>query len=173
VRWSGTEAAALSDAVSAANHPSRGEPLAVRKLRERLPACVLEVIEFRGEWTVIVPPADMVEACRALRDEPGLAMAFLADLCAVHFLDRDTEHEVVVLLHSFERNERIRLKCRLAPDESMPTLTGVFPGANWHEREAYDLVGVRFEGHPDLRRILMPEDYDAHPLRRDFPVKGY
>ena len=95
------------------------------------------------------------------------------DLCAIHWMDREYSYEVVYLLHSFARTQRIRLKVRLGEEGRVETMTGVHPGANWHEREAYDLVGVVFEGHPDLRRILMPEEYDAFPLRKDFPMKGY
>jgi NADH-quinone oxidoreductase subunit C len=150
-----------------------GEPRPVTALRGRFPESVLEVTEFRGEWTAVVSPAEIVEICHFLRDDPELAMGYLVDVCAIHWMDREYEHEVVYLLHSFRLNQRLRLKCRLGPGETIHSVSHLFPGADWHEREAYDLVGVRFEGHPDLRRILMPEDYDAHPLRRDFPVKGY
>jgi NADH-quinone oxidoreductase subunit C len=97
----------------------------------------------------------------------------LIDLCATHWVDREYSYEVVYLLHSFLRRERLRLKIRIGEEGHAPTMTGLHPGADWNEREAYDLVGVVFDGHPDLRRILMPEGYDAFPLRKDFPVKGY
>jgi NADH-quinone oxidoreductase subunit C len=149
------------------------EPLAVRKLRERFSESVLAATEFRGEWTVLAAKSRAIEMCRFLRGDVDLQMVYLVDLFAIHWMDHEYEHEVVILVHSFRRNERLRLKVRLAPGEAMPTLTEIHPGAEWHEREAFDLVGVVFEGHPDLRRILMPEDYDAHPLRKDFPVRGW
>jgi NADH-quinone oxidoreductase subunit C len=139
----------------------------------RYPGAVLATIEHRGETTLLVAPGKVVELCRFLKEEPGLAFTFLVDLCAIHWMDREYSYEVVYLLHSFTRNARIRLKARLGEDGRIATMTGVHPGADWHEREAFDLVGVVFEGHPDLRRILMPDDYDANPLRKDFPMKGY
>jgi NADH-quinone oxidoreductase subunit C len=87
-------------------------------------------------------------------------------------MDRDYAYEVVYHLYSFKHNRRLRLKARLGPEERIASVTSVWSTADWHEREAYDLVGIVFEGHPDLRRILMPEDYDQHPLRRDFPLNG-
>jgi len=153
--------------------PAAGaESRAATRLRERYPASVLDVGSFRGEETVIVDPRAIVEACRFLKEEPDLAFSMLTDLCGVHFLDRDFTYEVVYQLYSFKNNRRLRLKVRLGKDEAVPSVTVVWPGANWLERAAYDLVGIRVEGHPDLRRILMPEDYDEHPLRRDFPLSG-
>jgi len=150
-------------------------PLApvVAALTEHFPGAVLETVEYRGETTLLVAHDRVVELCRFLKAEPGLEFALLVDLCAIHWMDREYVYEVVYLLHSFVRNARLRLKVRLGEAGRIATLTSVHPGADWHEREAFDLVGVVFEGHPDLRRILMPEDYDANPLRKDFPMKGY
>jgi len=155
--------------------PAPVSPLApvLAALSERFPGAVLETIEYRGETTCLVDPGRVVDLCRFLKSEVGLEFVFLVDLCAIHWMDREYSYEVVYLLHSFVRNQRLRLKARLGEEGRMATLTGVHPGADWHEREAYDLVGVVFEGHPDLRRILMPDDYDAFPLRKDFPMKGY
>jgi NADH-quinone oxidoreductase subunit C len=97
----------------------------------------------------------------------------LADLTAIHFLDRDWEYEVLYHLYSFRSNSRLRVKVRLAETNHVATVTGVWSGADWQEREAFDMVGVVFDGHPDLRRILMPEDFEFHPLRRDFPLEGH
>ena len=149
------------------------EPLAVRKLRERFGEALIAASEFRGEWTVVAARARVEEMVRFLKGDPDLQMVFLVDLFAIHWLDREYEHQVVILVHSFRRNERLRLEVFLAPGETMPTLTEIHAGADWHEREAFDLVGVVFEGHPDLRRILMPEDFDGHPLRKDFPMRGW
>lgn len=143
---------------------------AVRRLRERWGDAVREVAHFRAEETVIVDPAVVPEVCRFLRDDPGCEFAMLSDLCAVHYLGRDYAYEVVYHLYSFKFNRRLRLKARLREGQAVASVTPVWSTANWHEREAYDLVGVRFDGHPDLRRILMPEDFDQHPLRRDFPL---
>ena len=148
-------------------------PETLQRIAARFPGALLATSLYRGETTAIVPAGSIVEICRFLRDEPDLAFTMLVDLCAIHWMDREYSYEVVYFLHSFIRNARIRLKVRLGEEGRVATLTPVYPGADWHEREAYDLVGVVFEGHPDLRRILMPEGYDAHPLRKDFPVKGY
>ncbi|MFQ5719225.1 MAG: NADH-quinone oxidoreductase subunit C [Acidobacteriota bacterium] len=125
---------------------------------------------FRADETAWVTAKAILEVCRFLRDEE--AMEQLSDLCGVHTPDRDHAYEVVIHLHSLSLNERVRLKVGLAPGEEMPSLTGLWPGANWLEREAFDLVGIPFSGHPDLRRILLPDDFDGHPLHKDFPLKG-
>jgi NADH/F420H2 dehydrogenase subunit C len=144
----------------------------VERLKSRFPDAVLAVEEFRGELTVMVPGARIVEIGRYLKDDPESDFNMLTDVIGVHFLERDYEHEVVYQLYSLEKNHRLRLRVRLQPGETVPSLTPVWPGANWPEREAFDLVGVRFHGHPDLRRIIMPEDYPDHPLRKDFDVEG-
>ena len=143
------------------------------RIAGEIPGAVLETTVYRGETTLIIDPARIVEVCRFLKEAPGLEFVFLVDLLGIHWMDRDYSYEVVYLLHSFKRGDRIRLKVRLGEVGKVRTMTEVFPGANWQEREAYDLVGIIFEGHPNLRRILMPADYDSYPLRKDFPVKGY
>ena len=151
----------------------QGLPEVLSRVAARFPGVLLETSTDKDETTAVVPAELIVEICRFLKEEPGLEYVFLVDLCAIHWVECEYSYEVVYLLDSFVRNDRIRLKVRLGEEARVATMTGVFPGANWHEREAYDLVGVVFEGHPDLRRILMPDDYDAFPLRRDFPLKGY
>ena len=145
----------------------------VAAIEARVAGAVLSKSLYRGETTVLVAPERIVDVCRFLKEEPGLEYVFLVDLFGVHWMDREYSYEVIYLLHSFRRGDRIRLKARLGEEGRIASMTGLHPGANWHEREAFDLVGIVFEGHPDLRRILMPDDYDAYPLRRDFPVKGY
>jgi NADH-quinone oxidoreductase subunit C len=150
-------------------HPPQG---IVDALKTRFPGAVLEVTEFRGELTVLVPGEKIVEIGRHLRDDAEGDFSMLSGVVGLHFLERDYEHEVVYQLYSLEKNHRLRLKVKLRPGETVPSLTPVWPGANWPEREAFDLVGIRFQGHPDLRRIIMPEDYPDHPLRKDFDVEG-
>ena len=148
------------------------ESPALARLREKFGHGIREVVHFRGEETAILEPVSLLVVCRFLKEDPALAFVLLSDLCGTHFLDRDHQYEVNYMLYSFKLNRRLRLKVRLRPGERIPSVTSVWSTANWHEREAYDLIGVPFEGHPDLRRILMPEDYDQHPLRRDFPLAG-
>ncbi len=152
------------------------DPSPPRHLVERLealrPGAVLAVSEFRNELTVEIPREQGVEVCRILRDDRETACDMLTDLTAVHHLEGDYEYEVVYQLHALARNHRLRLKVRLRPGETVSSVTPVWRGADWLEREVFDLIGVRFAGHPDLRRILMPEDFPDHPLRKDFDVEG-
>jgi len=144
----------------------------IDRLRERLPGAVLEVSEFRGEITAVVPRERILEICRFLKDEPEAAFDMLTVVTGLHYLNRDYDYEVLYHLYSIPKNHRLRLKVRLKETETVDSVTPVWSGANWPEREVYDLVGVRFHGHPDLRRILMAEDYPYHPLRKDFDVEG-
>jgi len=121
--------------------------------------------------TLEVSPEKIVEVCRSLKEERRFVR--LADLTAVDWHPAEPRFEVVYHLHSVERNERLRLKCRLAGDAAeIDSVTSVWRSANWHEREVFDLFGIVFRGHPDLRRIMMPEDWEGHPLRKDYPVYG-
>ncbi len=134
-----------------------------------------EVIEAHGEITVVVARENLVELCRFLKTAPGLEFNFLSDLCGV---DRGAEEEprfeVNYHLFSTTKHHRLRLKVLLNDDDThVPTVTNVWRTANWHERETYDLFGVIFDGHPDLRRILLPDDWQGHALRKDFPLRGY
>jgi NADH-quinone oxidoreductase subunit C len=136
-------------------------------LRERFGDAVLNVAQFRGEVTVVVSPARIVEACLFCRDEQGFD--FLSDLTCVDWLDRDPRFDVVYHLTSMKHWQRLRLKTGVNLGESVPTVTQVWPAANWAEREVWDLFGVEFAGHPDLRRIMLPEGWVGYPLRKDYP----
>jgi NADH-quinone oxidoreductase subunit C len=153
--------------------PAAEKPV-VRKLKERNPHWVAAVTEFRGEVTIEVPAAHLREAADFLRADPGLKFTFLSDITGVDRFPVEPRFEVNYHLLSIEKRERVRLKVRVGTSSPVaPTVTTVWPTANWHEREVFDLFGVRFEGHPDLRRILMPENWEGHPLRKDYPVEGY
>lgn len=148
--------------------------LAVRKLKERDPQGITEVIYFRGETTVVLPRNRLVSSCEFLKSNPDLKFDFLSDITPVDRFPIEPRFEVNYHLVSLSRRERLRLKVKLtSKDPVVPTVTGVWPTANWHEREAWDLMGVRFEGHPHLTRILMPDDWEGHPHRKDYPVEGY
>ncbi|MFN7989387.1 MAG: NADH-quinone oxidoreductase subunit C [Thermoanaerobaculia bacterium] len=145
-----------------------GKPL-VAALAAAVPGAVLEAYEFVGETTVKVAPGSLVAACRHLKEQEGFT--FLVDLTAVDWKDREPRFDVLLLLHSFSRGQE-RLRLKVAVGESCPTVTGVWETANWMEREAFDMYGIRFEGHPDLRRILTWDGFQGHPLRKDFPIEG-
>jgi NADH-quinone oxidoreductase subunit C len=149
-----------------------GKPAATAAVAARFGDDLLECHTFRGQETIAVGAARIAAILRFLREQPELDFDFLTDLCAVHYPDREYQYEVVYHLYSFRRNRRLRVKARIFRGDTCPTAVEVYPAANWPEREAFDMVGVRFEGHPDLRRILMPEGYEGHPLRRDFPLTG-
>jgi NADH-quinone oxidoreductase subunit C len=146
------------------------ERAATRTIQERFGDAVLEVHAFRGDETVAVAADRAVEVLRFCRD--ALGYDFLTDLCGVHYPERDYRFEVVYHLYSFASNRRLRVKARIFAGTACPTAVEVYPAANWLEREAWDMVGIEFRGHPDLRRILMPDGFEGHPLRRDFPLTG-
>jgi len=150
------------------------EKLVVRKLRERNPHWVAAVVEFRGEVTIEVPREHIVAAADFLASDSELKFSFLSDITGVDRFPVEPRFEVNYHLLSIEKRERVRLKVRVGTiSPAVQTVTTVWPTANWHEREVFDLFGVRFEGHPDLRRILLPETWEGHPLRKDYPVEGY
>ena len=128
----------------------------------------------RDELTITVERAQIREACAVLKAEASTKFNFFSDLTCVDRYPQEPRFEVVYSLLSHARKERIRLKVKLAADDaSLESITGVWPAANLFEREIYDLFGVRFSGHPNLRRLMMPEDWEGHPLRKDYPVEGY
>jgi NADH-quinone oxidoreductase subunit C len=151
----------------------------VEILSRAVPGAAIERVETGdGMPTVYVPLERLVETCRALRDTPELRFAFLVDLLPVDYLPRAPRFEIVYLMASLgvagfgETPKRLRVKVRVpAGDVLVPSVSGVWPAAAWSEREAYDLFGIHFSGHPDLRRILMPDDWEGHPLRKDYPVQ--
>ena len=162
-----------------ADEGAKGEPAqdsaVVAALRGANASWVGEVIYAFGETTVVVPRESIADACRFCKATPGLEFKMLADLCGA---DRGPEEEprfeVNYQLFSTKRYHRLRLKVLLKQEDvHVQTVTGVWRTANWHERETFDLMGVIFDGHPDLRRILLPDDWQGHALRKDFPLRGY
>src|SRR2546421_8615989 len=151
--------------VDAANHPL------VKKLREKFDGAVIEASEFLGQLSIRIEPGHIVEVCDALRRDADVPFNYLSDLTCVHYPDRkEAPFEVVYNLYSIPANERVRLKAAV-DGEGVASVTGVWPAADWPEREVYDLFGVRFRDHPDLRRILLPPDWEGHPLRKDYPLE--
>jgi NADH-quinone oxidoreductase subunit C len=145
--------------------------LLVKRLRAKLGDAVTGAFTFLGQLSIHVKADSVVAACRALRDDDATPFNYLSDLTCVHWPEREDEpFELVYNLYSISENERVRLKAP-AGDEGIESVTGVWPSANWMEREVYDLFGVRFRGHPDLRRLLLPKDWDGHPLRKDYPLE--
>lgn len=133
----------------------------------------LEVAVAYGEVTAVVVRERIVEAVTRLRDAPELAFINIIDVCGVDYPERTERFDVVYHLLSPSRNARLRLRVTTDEDTPVPSISGVFPGAQWFEREAYDMLGILFTGHPELRRLLTDYGFDGHPLRKDFPMTGY
>jgi NADH-quinone oxidoreductase subunit C len=146
-------------------------------LKSVLADAVVDIRMFRDETTIVIEPALLPEALEYLRDTRGLVYNFLSDISPVDYYP-ETRYDgrrfgVSYHLYSMLYNRRLRVKAYLFEDDpTIPTATNVFPAANWLEREAYDMMGIIFAGHPDMRRVLMPDDWDGHPHRRDYPL-GY
>ena len=148
------------------------ENLTVSTLRERFPEAILSTRSFRNETTLLVGSGDVIRICRHLKEDPDLRYDFLSDLTAVDRLGDHPRFQVVYHLYSLQHKWRIRLKVPVEEGESVPSVTLVWSTANWHEREVFDMFGIGFDGHPDLRRILMPEEWEGFPLRKDYPVQA-
>jgi NADH-quinone oxidoreductase subunit C len=143
---------------------------AVQLIQKDYPDAVVGTGSYRGQHWVELDPRRLVEVCRWLRDDDALRFDFLVDVTAVHWPDDEQPMELVYHLYSYSRNDRLRLKTRTGSTGPVASLSGLWKSAAWNERETYDMFGVVFEGHPDLRRILMPDDYSDFPLRREFPL---
>jgi NADH-quinone oxidoreductase subunit C len=147
---------------------------AIAKLLDWNSAAV-EAAKFdRDEMTIYIERSAIREACVLLRDDQDCPFDFLSDVTCVDWFPSEPRFEVVYHLLSILKKERVRLKVRLASSNlALDSVTSVWPAANYFEREVYDLFGLRFTGHPYLRRLLMPEDWEGHPMRKDYPVEGY
>jgi NADH-quinone oxidoreductase subunit C len=143
---------------------------ALRRLLELKADAVTATHADHGDATAIVRGDVLAEVMRALRDDPELAFEMLSDVCAVDYLPRSPRFEVVYHLYSVAKNHRLRIKVQLdAEAPSVPSVTALWHSANWMEREVWDLYGIDFDGHPDLRRILLYDEFEGHPLRKDYP----
>ena len=139
-------------------------------VKTRFGEAVLSSSDFRGDDTVVVRREDYFDVVRFLKDSPGAAMDFFVDLTCVDWPGRDPRFDVVVHLRSHAHGHRLRVKVGVPEDRAeITSIAGIYPGANWFEREAYDMYGVRFDGHPDLRRILLYDEFEGFPLRKDYP----
>lgn len=145
----------------------------VDSLRSSLPDSILTVQEFRGETTVHVKKSSIVAVCTHLRDDASSQFDYCSDVCGADAYTPENRFEVIYNLYSTALNHRIRVKTFVdESDMHCPSVTSVWPGANWPERETFDMYGVIFDGHNDLRRMYMPEEFEYHPLRKDFPMMG-
>ena len=145
----------------------------LERLKTKFANAIIDAKEFRGEQTVVIPKERVVEVCQFLKEDNELHFDLLADLCGIDMNTKSKRFGVVYNLYSLSSNHRIRIKTFTEEENpKVPTVTGVWGTANWHERETFDMFGIIFEGHPDLRRMYMPDEFEYHPLRKDFPLMG-
>ncbi len=142
----------------------------VSGLKKKYRKAIIETIEFRGEHSVLVELGKLKDLLLHCRDELGFD--YLSDICSVDHMGEEPRFELVYELCRLAAGEHLRIKCRVAENEKAETVSDLWPTANWHEREIYDMMGIEFSGHPDLTRILMWEGYPYFPLRKDFPLGG-
>ncbi|HSE38352.1 MAG TPA: NADH-quinone oxidoreductase subunit C [Blastocatellia bacterium] len=148
-----------------------GDPL-IDRIRERFGEAITEAVATLGQQILRVKKDSYVGLCNFLHDDQESLFDMCTDLTAIHWPDRSgQEFEVVILLYSVPKNRRLRVKVSLADGEACPSVTPIWAGADWMEREVFDMFGIRFDGHPDLRRILLPEDWPGHPLRKEYPIE--
>jgi len=143
------------------------------KVKDKFPQAVEDVISFRDECTVRVKREYLLEVAKYLKEDPECSFNFLSDLCGIDYPKEEHHFEVVYHLYSMEHTHRLRIKVSLlASDLTLPSVSSIWRTANWHERECYDMLGINFSDHPDLRRILTPEGFKDYPLRKEFPLRG-
>jgi NADH-quinone oxidoreductase subunit C len=147
-------------------------PAFISNLQAALPGSVDHMSFWVGDWTLIVPAARLLEVAAHLREAPDAAFDLCSDVTASDWPPRAQRFDVIYALYSTRLRQRVRVKVRAAEGEAVPTVTGIWPAANWLEREVFDLFGITFAGHPDLRRIMMPDEWQGHPQRKDYPLEG-
>lgn len=146
---------------------------AAATLKERFPEAVRAIAEFRGETTVTIDSEMVREIMRFLKESENAQYDLLVDVAGVDFAGESPRFMVAYLLHSMKFNNRLRIKTRVAEGAALDTVSDIWKAADWFEREVYDMFGIPFNNHPDLRRILLTDDFTGHPLRKDFPLKGH
>jgi NADH-quinone oxidoreductase subunit C len=147
-------------------------PPFIAALQAALPGAVTGISYWVGDWTVIVAPAQILDVARHLRDAPDAGFDSCSDLTATDWPPRADRFDVIYALYSTRYRHRVRVKTKVADNQPLASVSGIWPAANWLEREVYDMFGVNFTGHPDRRRILMPEDWQGFPQRKDYPLEG-
>jgi NADH-quinone oxidoreductase subunit C len=147
-------------------------PSFIAALQAALSGAVAQLSYWVGDWTLVVPGSRLPDVATYLRDTPGAQFDFCSDVTATDWPPRERRFDVIYCLYSTVLKHRVRVKVRAGDGESVPSVAGVWPAANWLEREVFDMFGIRFDGHPDLRRILMPDDWQGHPQRKDYPLEG-
>ncbi len=165
--------AAPTGPVEPAPPPDAAVPAYITSLLNTVGEGVVHLSLYLGDWTAIVPASDVLKAAEHLRDAPDCAFDYLSDLTATDWPSRpEGRFDVLYMLYSTRHRHRVRLKVKIAEHAPLASVTAIWPAANWFEREVFDMFGVNFTGHPDRRRILMPEDWQGYPQRKDYPLEG-
>ncbi len=165
--------AAPAKPAAAAKAPVKPEPWSsplLEELQKRFPGAIIEAVIFRKMPSLTVAKEFLLSVCHFLKDEQGSAYTLLTDQTAVDYPKREKRFDIIYHLYSFKGNDRLRLKVIIAEGEPVPSVVSIWPTANWLEREVYDMFGVLYEGHPDLKRILLPDEWTGHPLRKDYDI---
>jgi NADH-quinone oxidoreductase subunit C len=150
----------------------KAPPAFIASLQSAIPGAVTHISYWVGDWTIIVSAAGMLDVARHLRDAPDAAFDLCSDVTATDWPTRAERFDLIYCLYSTRHRHRIRMKTRVAENQPIPSVTPVWSAANWLEREVFDMFGVNFTGHPDRRRILMPDDWQGYPQRKDYPLEG-
>lgn len=146
----------------------------IDRIKSKFPEAEFEITEFRDELSLTFDKKFIVDICKFLKEDPSLEFNRLTDVTAIDWAERKNRFTVVYNLYSMPNRFRLRLRCPVDHrDCTIDTVTGVWKAADWYERETYDMYGIEFNNHPDLRRMYMPEDFEYHPLRKDYPVMGH
>jgi NADH-quinone oxidoreductase subunit C len=153
--------------------PQDQNSVLVKRPRERFASSILETEVFRGEVTHVIKKEALLDISRFLQSDKELKMDYLSDVLGVDYHPRPPRFEVVYQLYSTTKKLRLRLKLKLEEGETVPSVTGLWRAAGFPEREVFDMFGIVFDGHPDLKRIYMPHDWEGFPLRKDYPLRGY
>jgi NADH-quinone oxidoreductase subunit C len=148
------------------------EKTVLDELKDKFGDAIIETVIFAGDLTAVVKPNKWVDILKYLKDDSSDIYNYMSDLCGVDHLERLPRFDVVVHLLSMKNFKRIRVRTTVGEGEELDTLSTLWKTANWHEREAYDLLGIHFKSHPNLERILLPDDFLGHPLRKDYPLKA-
>jgi NADH/F420H2 dehydrogenase subunit C len=144
-----------------------------KRLTEKFQNIIQETKTSYGELTLLIKKEEMVSLCRFLHDDPEMSFDHITDICSLDFPEDEERFEMVYMFYSISKKHRIRIKARISEEEcTIDSISSIWKGANFMEREVYDMMGIRFNHHPDLRRIMMPEDFEGYPLRKDFPTEG-
>lgn len=160
----------LATKAAAAQSTPWSSPL-VEEILKQFPGALIEAHTMVGQNVLILETQALVEICRFMRENSIMPCEYLVDVTAVDYPAREKRFDVVYVLHSFQFNDRVRLKFYVAENETIPSVTGIWSTANWLEREVYDMFGIPFSGHPNLTRILLPDGWKGHPLRKDYHIQ--